>query len=106
MADYCGEAWPRDGSPRAEVLGDFLEYFEETIEPRLEPGYLTPLGICEGHGTGVVVVCEDDGRVWLLHVELEGDPPRTDKPDPIEIPSGTQTPGRARSRPRILTGLP
>ncbi|MGH7269190.1 MAG: hypothetical protein ACREJ3_02065, partial [Polyangiaceae bacterium] len=49
------------------VLGDFLEHFEQNVEPHLQPGRPLKLGICEGHGTAVIVVDDGSSRVLMVH---------------------------------------
>lgn len=63
MADFCG-AWRGRGDPmtRRGVLGDFLQHYEEVVEPLVAPGKSLRLGICEGHGTAVIVVVDDEGE--------------------------------------------
>lgn len=87
MADYCGEYGRGIRSPfdeRGRILGDFLEDFE-MLEAELGPFMLARLGICEGHGTGVQVTCDPEGRLWFEHVPL-GRRKRKGTPEPVEIP--------------------
>lgn len=86
MADFCGSSAGGGGGagPRAGVLGDFLDDFEE-IEPLLEPFHACKLGICEGHGTGVIAKRDADGIAWFVHVALEDFPPKR-MPKPKKIP--------------------
>lgn len=65
MADFCGKCDMGDDHP----LGDFKWVIEALKDGRLapiDPGYFYNVGICEGHGSSVMVVKEDDGS-WALH---------------------------------------
>lgn len=93
MADFCGVWRGRgDTTTRRGVLGDFLEHYESVVEPLLAPGKALKLGICEGHGTAVIVVVDDDGgQARLVHaIGMLGErltkKQRTPVPPAIDIP--------------------
>lgn len=89
MADYCGFYGRRyaPDSEREDVLGDFLEDFE-MLEAEMGPFMVARLGICEGHGTGVQVLCDPEGRFWLEHVPLGRR--RRGIPGRVEIPGSSE----------------
>ncbi|MGA3123821.1 MAG: hypothetical protein ABSF69_23915 [Polyangiaceae bacterium] len=97
MADYCGlygGIAANRGTPRGDVLGDFLPEFER-VEPHLMPFLTCKLGICEGHGTGVKVNMDADGKFWFAHVLLDHFKLTKKQlalvPATIEIPAGKLT---------------
>jgi hypothetical protein len=94
MADYCG-AWRQNAnlSTRAGVLGDFLDHYERNVEPRLRPGRALKLGICEGHGTAVVVVDDGGARVLMVHaIGMLGE--RLTKAQIARVPKAIAIPSR------------
>ncbi|MBI3184152.1 MAG: hypothetical protein HYZ28_18620 [Myxococcales bacterium] len=109
MGEFCG-IWKRDstlGTTREDILGDFLEYFEHEIEPRLRPGRALLLGICEGHGAGVGVHWDrNDGLKWFVHFSL-GPGTGREVPAPVEIPPSTsrQAEGHTIRRGRVTAAF-
>jgi hypothetical protein len=85
MSDSCG-LWAHDGrdTTRAGVLGDLLWDFEK-VEAKTPAGSSVQMGICEGHGGGVIFEHRADGTWWLVHAPLEHGEPR-ELPEPTLIP--------------------
>lgn len=85
MSDFCG-LWA-NGSlaiTRADIAGDFLADLER-LEKNLQPGCFVPVGVCEGHGSGVGLVRDPRGGLWLVHVPMGRKKPKG-MPDWVELP--------------------
>lgn len=86
MADYCGLFYRTNAVTRSDILGDFEEAVRR-VDDRLPPGTFVQIGICEGHGAGMIAARTDDGTLWFVHVPL-GSRKRRGTPDPIAVPQG------------------